>query len=237
LTQQIPGINFNDPHEIIGVFKDFHYSSLHQKVEPLILAIDPSAISSGITGLSTYVWPPNLYNLLIRVGPGEIGPTLSFIEERWKELSTDTPFEFNFVDETLAAKYAEEERWGKVITLSSWFGILIAWLGLFALINLTVRKRTRELGIRKVLGASTLSLIHLLSNRYLKLLAFSTLVSFPLAWYFLNRWLASFSYSIELTPLLFVVIGLGVTLLTWVMFSIQSYRASRVDPVRAIRVE
>lgn len=84
LTQQIPGINFEEPHEIIGVVKDFHFSSLHQKVEPLILAVDPSAISSGITGLSTYVWPPNLYNLLIRVGPGEISPILSFIEARWQ---------------------------------------------------------------------------------------------------------------------------------------------------------
>lgn len=237
LTQQIPGINFSEPHEIIGVFKDFHFSSLHQKVEPLILAVDHSAISSGVTGLSTYVWPPNLYHLLIRIGPGEISSVLDFIEERWQELSPDTPFEFNFVDETLAAKYAEEERWGKVITLSSWFGILIAWLGLFALINLTVRKRTRELGIRKVLGATPLNLIHLLSNRYLKLLAISTVVSCPIAWYFLNRWLASFSYSIELSPKHFLSLGLFVVLLTGALFSLQSYQASRINPATAMKTE
>lgn len=237
LVQQIPGINFTDPHEIIGVFKDFHYSSLHQEVEPLILAIDPAAISSGITGLSTYIWPPNLYNLLIRIGPGEIGSILQFIEERWQEHSPETPFQFKFVDETLAAKYAEEERWGKVITLSSRFGILIAWLGLFALINLTVRKRTRELGIRKVLGASPRSLMSLLSGKYLKLLSIGTLVAFPLAWHFLDRWLASFSYSIELTPLLFLLIGIAVLLLTALVFSIQSYQASRINPVTAMRVE
>ncbi len=237
LIQQIPGINFTEPHEIIGVFKDFHFSSLHQKVEPLILAIDPAAVSSGITGLSTYVWPPNLYTLLIRIGPGEIGATLRFIEDRWQELSPETPFEFEFVDQTLAAKYAEEKRWGTVVTLSSWFGIFIAWLGLFALINLTVRKRTRELGIRKVLGASTASLIHLLSSRYLRLLSLSTLLAFPLAWYLLSRWLASFSYRIELTPMLFLIIGLSVILLTWTVFSIQSYQASRVNPVTAMKTE
>lgn len=237
LREQIPGINFTEPHEIIGVFKDFHFSSLHQEVEPLILAIDPAAISSGITGLSTYVWPPNLYNLLIRVGPGEIGPVLQFIEKRWQEHAPETPFQFKFVDETLAAKYAEEERWGKVITASSRFGILIAWLGLFALIKLTVRQRTKELGIRKVLGASPVSLIRLLSSKYLRLLSISTLIAFPLAWYFLNRWLASFSYSIKLTPLLFLLIGVSVLVLTALLFSFQSYQASRINPVTAMKTE
>lgn len=237
LTKQIPGINFSEPHEIIGVVEDFHFSSLHQKVEPLILAIDPSAISSGITGLSTYVWPPNLYQLFIRIGPGEIAPVLQFLEDEWQSISPDTPFEFEFVDQSLAAKYTEEKRWGKIISLSSWFGILIAWLGLFALMQVTIRRRSKEIGIRKVLGASSLNLIGLLSSRYLRLLTFSALVACPAAWYLLNRWLSSFNYRIELTPLLFGIIGIGVIFITWVIFSWQSYLVSRVNPISAIQVE
>ena len=237
LTKQIPGVNFSESHEIIGVVEDFHFSSLHQKVEPLILAIDPSAISSGITGLSTYVWPPNLYQLFIRIGPGDITPVLQFLEDQWQSISPDTPFEFEFVDQSLAAKYIEEKRWGKIISLSSWFGILIAWLGLFALMQVTIRRRSKEIGIRKVLGASSLNLIGLLSGRYLQLLTFSALVACPVAWHLLKRWLSSFNYRIELTPWLFGIIGIGVILLTLVIFSWQSFIASRMNPVKAIQVE
>lgn len=235
LTQQIPGVNFQAPHEIIGVIKDFHFSSLHQKVAPLVLATDPSSISSGITGLSTYVWPPNLYQLLVRIGPGEIEPIIRQIEDRWQVLAPDTPFEFAFIDENLDAKYAEEKRWGKVTSLSSWFGILIAWLGLFALMHLMIKRRVREIGIRKVLGASTPALIRLLSQNYSRLLVFSALIACPVAWYFLGSWLAAFSYRIELNPLLFLGITLAVITLTLALFGLHTLRAARLNPIEAIQ--
>lgn len=237
LAQQLPGAKFQEPHEIIGVIKDFHFSSLHNKVAPLILATDPSAISSGITGLSTYVWPPNLYRLMVRIGPGDLEPVLQFIETKWQQLTPNAPFEFNFVDETLAAKYAEEQRWGTVINLSSWFGIGIAWLGLFALMHLMIKRRLKEIGIRKVLGASTSGLIRLLSQNYSRLLLLSAVIACPIAWHLLRSWLNAFSYRIELNPLLIIGIALAVIIITLLLFSLHTLQATRLNPVEAIQRE
>lgn len=234
-SQQIPGKNFEGSHQIIGVVKDFHYSSLHQKIEPLILAIDPVSINSGITGLSTYVWPPNLYQLLVRIGPGDLEPILSYLEDSWKEINPGTPFEFNFVDEVLAAKYSEEKRWSKVINTASIFGISIAWLGLFSLMQLAVRKRTREIGIRKVLGASTAGIITLLSGKYSRLLVLSIFLSCPIAWVLLRKWLATFSYQAPLNPLLFLGMSLLVLAGTVGILSLQSYGVAQRNPVSAIK--
>lgn len=234
-TQQIPGKKLEGSHQIIGVAKDFHFSSLHQKIEPLILVLDPATIESGITGLSTYTWPPNLYQLLVRIGPGELESALSHLETIWQEFNPDVPFEFNFVDEVLAAKYAEEQRWGSVINAASLFGILIAWLGLFGLMQLSVQKRKREIGIRKVLGASVPGIISLLSSKYGKLLLISILVACPVAWLLLRKWLATFSYQIALNPFYFIVISLLVFLLTIGILSLQSYRAALRNPIIAIK--
>lgn len=236
-TQQIPGKKFEGSHQIIGVAKDFHFSSLHQKIEPLILVLDPTTIESGITGLSTYTWPPNLYQLLVRIGPGELEGALSHLEATWQELNPDAPFEFNFVDEVLAAKYAEEQRWGSVINAASLFGILIAWLGLFGLMQLSVQKRKREIGIRKVLGASVPGIISLLSSKYGKLLLISILVACPVAWLLLRKWLATFSYQIALNPFYFIGISLLVLLLTIIILSLQSYRAAQRNPIVAIKMD
>lgn len=236
-AQQIPGKNFEGSHQIIGIAKDFHFSSLHQKIEPLILVLDPAAIESGMTGLSTYTWPPNLYQLLVRIGPGELESALSHLETIWKKFNPAVPFEFNFVDEVLAAKYAEEQRWGSVINAASLFGILIAWLGLFGLMQLSVQKRKREIGIRKVLGASVPGIIALLSSKYGKLLLVSIFVSCPVAWLLLRKWLATFSYQIALSPLLFIGISLLVLLLTIGILSLQSYRAAQRNPIMAIKMD
>lgn len=236
-TQQIPGKKFEGSHQIIGVANNFHFSSLHQKIEPLILVLDPTTIESGITGLSTYTWPPNLYQLLVRIGPGELEGALSHLETIWKEFNPDVPFEFNFVDEVLATKYAEEQRWGSVINAASLFGILIAWLGLFGLMQLSVQKRKREIGIRKVLGASVPGIIALLSSKYGKLLLISIIVSCPVAWLLLRKWLATFSYQIALSPLLFIGISLLVLLLTIGILSLQSYRAAQRNPIMAIKMD
>lgn len=235
--RQIPGSNFAESHHIIGVVRDFHFNSLHQKIEPLILALDLKSIGSGITGLSTYVWPANLYNLVVRLGPGELQPMLDHLKGVWKEVSPDKPFTFHFVDEVLDDKYAEERRWGKTTHWASLLAIFIAWLGLLGMMRLSIQKRTREIGIRKVLGATTPGVIRLLSSRFLLLVGLGILIAGPVAWLLLSNWLTSFSYRIELNPLLFLLIGLIVLLASLASVSLQSLRLARSNPVETLKVE
>jgi len=235
--EQIPGANFSQPHQIIGVVKDFHYSTLHQKIEPIILATNVEAIGSGITGLSTYVWPANLYNLVVRLGPGQLQPKLDHLEGIWKKLLPDKPFRFHFVDEVLEARYAEEKRWGKTTHWASLLAIFIAWLGLLGMMRLSIQKRTREIGIRKVLGATTPGVIRLLSSRFILLVGLGILIAGPVAWLLLSNWLTSFSYRIELNPLLFLLIGLIVLLASLASISLQSLRLARSNPVETLKVE
>lgn len=237
LSQQIPGTNFEGSHQIIGVVKDFHFNSLHQKIEPLVLALDASAISSGITGLSTYVWPPNLYQLVVRIGPGELKPPLEHLEKVWGKVNPDKSFNYRFVDEVLDAKYAEEKRWGKVTDWASAFAIVIAWLGLIGMMRLTIQKRTKEVGIRKVLGASVPGVISLLSKRFLLLVLFGSLIAWPIAWILMGKWLESFTYRIDLNPFLFLLIGVGVLVVALSSIGLQALRAALANPVEALRFE
>lgn len=237
LNQQIPGKNFEKPHRIIGVFRDFHFNSLHQKVEPLILAVKPGAISDGVTGLSTYVWPPNLYQILVRVGPGELEPVLDHLERTWKETQPARPFVYRFVDDLVDQRYAEEKRWNRIINAASVFALLIAWLGLLGLTRLSVQKRTKEIGIRKVLGSSVSSVILHLSGKFVLLVALANLLAWPMAWWGISRWLESFSYRIDLSILTFVLAGIGVLIVAVVSVGLQSYRAALADPAQSLKYE
>lgn len=237
LSRQIPGKNFTGSHQILGVVKDFHFSSLHQRIEPLILALHEEAIISGVTGLSTYVWPPNLYQLEVRIGPGELGPVVRHLQDVWTEVKPDKDFVYHFVDETLQAKYAAEERWAKVINIGALFAIGIAWLGLLGLMRLSVQKRVKEIGVRKVLGASAGGVVLLLSKRFLFLVTIAILIAWPLGWLLSSQWLQSFTYRIALNPLWFLAAGLGVLLLTLFSVGLQSMRAARANPVEALKFE
>ncbi len=235
--QQIPGSNFTGSHQIIGVVKDFHFNSLHEQIKPLILTQNFDAIGSGVTGLSTHVWPANLYNIVVRIGPGEIQPILDHLESTWKKINPGESFTFNFVDEVLDAKYAEEKRWGKTTDWASIFAIIIAWLGLVGMMRLTIQKRTKEVGIRKVLGASTGGVIQLLSRRFLLLVLLGSLIAWPVSWILMKNWLESFSYRIDLNPLLFLMIGIAVLLAVLASISLQSLRLASSNPIKALRFE
>lgn len=236
-SQQIPGKNFEGGHQIIGVVRDFHFSSLHQQIKPLILALDEEAVVSGVTGLSTYVWPPNLYQVVVRIGPGALEGVMEQLETNWRSIFPDKAFAYHFVDEVLAAKYAEEKRWGRVLNWASIFAVSIAWLGLLSLMRLSVQRRTKEIGIRKVLGSSTVNVILLLTRRYFWLVLIGSCLAWPVAWLMLRRWLESFSYRIELNPMLFLLVGLTVLAITLASIGLQSMRAARANPVKALKVE
>ena len=237
LEQQIPGKNFDEPHEIIGVVEDFHFSSLHNEIEPLIIVLREESIVSGITGLSTYVWPPMLNRLIVRVGPGDLGETLQVLENTAREVNPFKPFSYHFVDDLIARGYEEEIRWNKVMNASSVFSLMIAWMGLLGLTRLSVQKRVKEIGIRKVLGSSVFNVTSLLSKRYLILVLLGNLIAWPVAWYGINQWLASFAYRIDLSFWIFPAAGLGVLLIAMISVGMQAYRAAIMDPVHSIKYE
>lgn len=238
LSEQIPGKNFTGSHRILGVVKDFHFSSLHQRIEPLILALNAEkTIASGITGLSTYVWPPNLYQLEVRFSPGEIEPVLAHLKDAWRKVNPTKDFVYQFVDNVLENKYAEEKRWAKVVSLGSVFAILLAWIGLLGLMRLSVQKRTKEIGIRKTLGSSTMGIVLLLTRRFLGLVSLGIAIAWPIGWILVGQWLQSFNYRINLNPWWFLAAGTGVLLITLSSVGLQSIRAALSNPAEALKFD
>jgi putative ABC transport system permease protein len=234
LSKQIPGANLANDHQIIGVIGDYHFSSLHEKIEPLILALDEKSISDGIVGLSTYVWPPNLYSIMVRAGSGDISAIVKSLEKAWTNINPNSEFVYHFVDEVLDAQYAEEERWSRVINLASAFTIFVAWLGLFALLRLNIRKKEKEIGIRKVLGSSSFEIIKLLTEKYLWLVILGICISIPISSWLVGKWLESFAYKINISPFLLLTSSLSILVLTMISVSFQSFRASTKNPVVSI---
>ncbi|NND34867.1 MAG: FtsX-like permease family protein [Saprospiraceae bacterium] len=237
IGMSLPGKHFVKPPVIVGVVKDFHFSSLHQQIKPLILSLDPNSITPGITGLSTYVWPPNLYQLNVRIGPGEIEPVLNTLESIWKDIEPGHPFTFHFVDEAIEAQYAEEKRWEKVAGWASFFSLIIAWLGLVGVMRLAVQKRKKEIGIRRILGSTSGRVIALLSRRFLILICLSILIAVPVSWYLLTWWLSSFVYHIALNAAIFTVIAIGVLAFAMISIASQALQVMVNNPMQALKVE
>lgn len=236
LNEQLPG-QFETPHKIIGVIKDFHFSSLHNKIEPLILAVDVNAVITGVTGLSTYTWPPNLNQLIVRIGSGNLSESVAFLEDTWKETNPGKPFSFEFVDESIAMAYAEEAKWQKLINVASIFAIIIAMLGLIGLMRIALHKRVKEIGIRKALGSTALNISLLLSKRFLILIGIANLVAWPLAWWGVSQWLEGFMYRIEMSVWLLLLGGVVVLAVVVCVLAIQSRKASLINPIKYLRTE
>ncbi len=237
INQQIPGRDFNETHRIIGVVKNFHISSLKSKINPLILTINEETILEGVSGLTTYMWPPKLNQLYIRFSPGEIAPVLDLLSKIWKDSNAKSPFEFSFVDESVALKYSEEKRWGDIVNSASIFAIFIAWMGLVGLTRLSVQRRTKEIGIRKILGSSTMQVASLLSGKFLQLVLIANIISWPITYWIAESWLASFMYRVEISPLIFVIAGLSVVGLVTLSIGFQSFLAAKSNPVNSLRYE
>ncbi|MEP5610962.1 MAG: FtsX-like permease family protein [Cyclobacteriaceae bacterium] len=237
LSEQIPGKNYTSNHQIIGVFKDFHFSTLHDKIEPLALSVEGGAIREGVTGLSTYVWPINLYTAVLRLGPGDLQGILHFVETSWGEVNPTQPFVYSFVDDVLAKNYEEEMRWQKVIDSASIFSIAIAWLGLLGLTKLSVQKRVKEIGIRKVLGSTVTDITSLLSKKFLLLIVISNAIAWPAAWLLSEKWLQDFTYRITISPIPFLLGGLGVLVVALASVGYQSLRAASSNPVDSLKCE
>ncbi|MCG8605414.1 hypothetical protein MJD09_10500, partial [bacterium] len=237
LNELLPGSNFSRGHRIIGVIKDFHYGSLHKEIEPLALTLNFSTISSGVTGLNTWNWPPLFNRVLVRISEGETEPIVEFLKQAWHKAAPQTPFELTFLDETIQAQYVQEERWSKIINYSSIFAILIACLGLFGLTMVAVDKRIKEIGIRKVLGASASGIVSMISKDLLLLVVISNIVAWPAAYFAAQKWLQNFAYRIDISVWSFVIASTLTLLIALMTVSSQAIKAALSNPIRSLRTE
>lgn len=206
---------------VTGVVADFHFASLRESIEPLAIWYHPQQAS----------------HLLVRVTSGQVEGGLAFIEEQWAALAPYRPFHYRFLDDAFAALYQGERRVGQVFGLFAALAILIACLGLFGLAAFAAEQRTKEIGVRKVLGASVTSIVALLSKDFAKLVLVAFVVAAPVAWFAMRRWLEDFAYRIELGPGVFLLAGaaaLGIALLT---VSYQALKAATANPTDALRAE
>jgi putative ABC transport system permease protein len=210
-----------DTCEVIGVVEDYHFLPLNEPMAPLLLY--------G----STY----NRRYAFVRVQPTEMPETLASIEETMKQFAPNEPFEYTFMDEQYAAMYSAEQRFGKTVGIFTILAIFIACLGLFGLASFTAQRRTKEVGIRKVLGASASDIVVLLSREFAVLVLIAFAIAAPVGYFVMNRWLQDFAYRMTLGPGTFLVAGIGVLLLALLTVSYQAHRAARSNPVQTLRYE
>ena len=206
---------------IIGVVKDYHFKSLHSEIEPLILAIVPSVYR--------YIF--------IKLESGDIPNAIANIKSTWNSFFPETPFEYHFLDEAYDKLYRSEQRMGILFNYFTVLAILISCLGLFGLASFMAEKRTKEIGIRKVLGASLSGIILLLNKQFTKWVLIANLVSWPIAYYAMSKWLQGFAYRINLglgTFALAAMIALTIAVIT---VSYQSIKAALTNPADSLRNE
>ena len=208
------------PGEVKGVVRDFHFASMHSAIEPLV--IFPGAWGS---------------RLLVKTSGRNIASTISFLESKWKEFAPHRPFDYHFIDEDFNRLYAAELRTGKVFNIFSGIAILLACLGLFGLSVYAVQQRTKEIGIRKVLGASTIRIAGLLIGQFMGLVLIAFLIAAPLAWLSGRRWLQDFAYRTSIEWWMFIVAGAGMVAIATLTVGFRALRAALSKPVTSLRTE
>lgn len=205
---------------IIGVVEDFHYQSLHQAIGPLGLFLHKS---DG--------------NVSFRFEAKNTQEIISLVESNWKKLAPGVPLDYSFLDEDFGKMYSTEQRLGEIFTVFAVLAIIIACLGLFALTAFTAEQRTKEIGIRKVLGASVSGIVVLLSKEFGKLILIAFVLAAPVAWYGIGKWLESYEYKTEIGPAVYLVAGFAAFAIAWLTMSFQSIRAALANPIKALRSE
>lgn len=232
--KKIPGNNFED-HEVIGVVNDFNYNSLHGEVTPLALVMDPMVIAPGIENIGIGSNP--IPKLMVRVSGDKVQAAISELETAWNKVAAGEEFQYSFVDETLAAQYRQEQNLGKIVTMASILAIVIGCMGLFALASLNMENRTKEISIRKVLGASEQKILILLSKEYVMLIGIALVVSVPITIYIMQDWLSSFAYRIELGVSTFLLTGILTLAIALLTIAYQAIKTAMKQPAETLKYE
>lgn len=207
-------------YEIVGVVKNFHFESLRHAVGPLCMVLGPSN-----------------WKLAFKMNSKDVPALLSQIEAKWKRLAPEIPFSYSFLDESFDQMYRSEQRVGKMALTFAILAMFIACLGLFGLVTYLSEQRMKEIGIRKILGASTFSLVKLLSNDLLRLVLLSILIAFPVAYYFMQKWLQNFAYGVAISGWIFAFAGSGAILIAFCTVGYRAIQAALTNPVTSLRSE
>ncbi len=214
-------VGFGQFGRIVGIVKDFHFNSLKREIEPIAL----------------WLKPEDAQVMYVKINSGSLSNTVQRLQTEWEALNPNSPFELSFLDDELNSLYENERRTGNVLILFTILSLIIGCLGLFGLTTYVVEKRTKEIGIRKVLGASEMLLIRLLSWDFLKLVIIANLFAFPIAWYVMNQWLENFAYHIVIGWDVYVltgIVGIAISMLTVIFHAL---RTARSNPAYALRNE
>ena len=206
---------------IEGVVRDFHFESMHNQIKPIVLFTE-----LGNTG-----------QVLIKIRGQQIPETLSAMEAKWKQVVPYMPFEYHFLDDDYSKLYSSELHLGSTMNLFSAIAIILACLGLFGLSAFMVRQRAKEISVRKILGASVVNIVSVLSGNFTKLVLLAILVSVPLAYYFMDQWLQDFSYRVEMEWWIFAAAGIAAVVIAWITVSIQSLKAAVENPAKHLKSE
>ena len=212
---------FGKEGTVIGVVKDFHFKSFHQEIKPLFL----------------FIYPKWFAYFSVRIAPDNIPHTLNFLKNKWKELVPEQSFEYSFLDEDIDNLYKTEARLGKLFLVVTALSIFIACLGLFGLVAFTVEQRTKEIGIRKVLGASVVGIVLLLSKEFTRWVLISNIIAWPIGWYVMNRWLQNFAYRADIEIWVFFLSGFIVLLIALLTLSYRAISAAVANPADALKYE
>jgi putative ABC transport system permease protein len=208
-------------YNIVGVVKDFNYTSAKQKIAPLMM------LSSD----------RNTGAIIARIKTNDVQRLINDIKDKWNSYHATAPFSYSFMDDQFASLYNTEQRTGQIFTSFSIIAVIIASLGLFGLVAYMIRQRVKEIGIRKVLGASSQSITLMLSKEFLRLIIIASLISFPITWFAMNKWLQDFAYRINIEWWVFLAAGSIALLVAALTISFQSIKAALANPVKSLRAE
>ena len=209
-------------YNVIGVIKDYHYQSLMQDVKPQLFCMNPKY---------------NYGQLLIRIKPEQTASTIKHIEKVVKTQQPFKPFIYDFKDELNLKQYASDAKWKKIILSAAILTIFISCIGLFGLTTLSAEKRIKEIGIRKVLGASVVSIVSTLANSFLKLILISTFLSFPIAWWLVHKWIQNYPYRIDINIWIFILAGTFVLFVSMLTIGMQAIKSALANPIKSLRTE
>ncbi|MGH7452210.1 MAG: ABC transporter permease, partial [bacterium] len=205
----------------IGIVQDFHFASLHEKIEPAVF----------------HIWPQRYSCFAVKMRVADISEATAFLRSTWSRIIPHQPFEFFFLDEEFNRQYEKDERVGRIFGYAATLAIFIACLGLFGLAAFSAEQRTKEIGVRKVMGASVAGIVGLLSKDFIKLVLIANVVAWPVAYYAMNRWLQNFAYRLDLGWWVFALAGGLALVIALLTVSTQAIKAALANPVEALRYE
>ena len=221
LNKEISYPSYKNVFHVIGIVKDFNFSSMRENITPLVLVLNKETAGS----------------LHIRINTHDMPRLVDAVEHTWKSLSPEQQFDYSFMNEDFNTIYRSEQHMGQLSIVFTILSVIIACLGLFGLAAFAAEQRTKEIGIRKVLGARVSGIIVMLSKDFIRLVCVAILIASPIAWFFMQQWLQNFAYRISMNGWLPAIAGSASILISLITISFQSIKAAMMNPVKSLRAE